>query len=290
MFDDVKIYGDRPVGRSLFVVCDSIYYRKFYKNLVRTYSENLTGFDGIHCHIIRNENDDVSFEFDGINQTISYEYISDVERAIEGFKFRKKHWGCIESKLVKEMLVFEAFRKSKLKTFLLKALLHASRPLRDKIIDALTPLNFINNSQLKVYYSVRRFLMPKDFFSNVKSLLIVDVDSYFPGKFDFSQIHGPSSLAIFRSGMWSNCMAGFVYFSFESIGASTSLSKINFLLSQIIRNQGFHWGVDQLALDLLARENMLFPIKDFSFSFKPISEEEPIFVSLKGEQKWEKLN
>lgn len=286
MFDQIKIYGDRPKGNCLFVTCDLIYFNKFYTKLSESYCINLVGFDSFHCHIICPEDKLAELKIKNIRPdcTISYEIANDAKKILQHLNFENCHWLNIKHKLVKEMLITESYRNSRIKSFLfgrIKSIPFFSDSLTNKI----SPLRFVNKTKLKTYYSLRRFLMPQSFFLDVNGLLMIDIDSHFQSPLDFIELDFSTSKAISRNGMWSKYLAGFVFFKFESLGKSLSLLTLNQLIINLIQSQGLHWGIDQIALDALEKHKLLGSIDTLKYSFS-YDNEDALFVSLKGPSKW----
>jgi|TARA_B110000977_G_scaffold182612_1_gene244411 hypothetical protein len=248
---------------------------------------NLSGFDSFHCHVICPETRISELKTNNLspNCTISYEIITDVKKVLHHLNCENYHWLNIKEKSIRAMLITEAYRNSRIKSFLFN-LVNRIPLFSDILIDKLSPLRYINETKFKTYYSLRRFLMPQSFFSHVKGLLITDIDSHFQFPLDFSELDSSSSQAISRNGMWSKFMAGFVFFKFESLGKSTSLFTLDELIIKLIQNQGLHWGIDQIALDSLGKRKLLSSINSIKHSFSSDYDEDTIFVSIKGPSKW----
>lgn len=283
MFNKIKIFGDKPSGNCLFVSCDLIYFQKFYSKIADSFIRNLSGFDSFHCHVICPEKkiNELKPNNANVNCTISYEIAEDAIEVLNNINFEKHHWLNIKDISIREMLLSESYRSSRVKSFLFGHL--KKFPLISK---KLSPVSYVNKTKLKTYYSLRRFLMSELFFSNITGLLVTDIDSHFQSSLDFKELDSGLSLAISRDDMWSKYMAGFVFFKFESTGRSSSLFTLNKTIANLINNQGLHWGIDQIALDILGDLNLLSSINSFKFSFSNEYDNDALFVSLKGPAKW----
>ncbi len=287
MFDNIPIYGSKPYGKCIFIACDYDYYCNFFQKLYQSIRLNFTNFDTLHCHIIG-----VREEWDRVIKdnliefcSFSFEDIDDVKLNLEQMIYDKKQWDNIISLDVKEMLLRESSRNSFIRRFLFRCI-KVNDSFYDYFINTFPPLTYLNDSKIKTYYSIRRFVMPSDFFMNTSCLLVIDVDSVFTSSINFNDLINHGTRAFTRENMWSKYLAGFVLFSFESKGNSLSLYTLKSLLVDILYRQGFHWGLDQVALDELSHQNLIVPLTDFPYSFKDDQSSDVIFVSYKGASKW----
>lgn len=279
----ITITGAKPQGRCIFVCCDYIYFSKFFEQLQLTIRKKFIDHDNIHCHVIANEQQQKIILKKQVPKdcTFSFENIDDVKIIINEKNYTYSDWKSIESIEVKKMLMQESARYSYLKKFLFYSLKFSPFILR-----LMPPITYINRTKLKTYYSLRRFLMPDYFFDKVTALLILDIDSVFNSEISFSKLIEEKSCALVRDDMWSKYLAGFVFFFFDKVGGSLSLSMLKELLLARLNKEGIHWGVDQLALDDLEKRQMIKPLISMKYSFKNEYDTGTVFVSLKGDSKW----
>jgi hypothetical protein len=288
MFDQVMIFGGRPQGKCIFISCDYIYFSRFFESLLSSVEKNIEGYDNVHCHIVANNHQHklILKNLSLSRCSFSFENVDEAKVILKNYRFEIDNWKKIDSIAVKTMLIDEFARNNATKRFAIK-LLKFNKKIFNAMIDLIPPITNINNSKLKTYYSVRRFLMPDNFFNDVTSLLIIDVDSRFNSKISFADLVSETSCALTRNDMWSKYLAGFVFFLFEGKGKSSSLSGLKVLLTDLLNYQGIHWGVDQLALDALEVRLLLKPLNSLKHSFNKSFDEDTVFVSLKGDSKWD---
>lgn len=278
MYDSITIYGTKPSGATIFACADLDYYDRFSKRLAESAIANINNTTKLHFHIIipSDKAIDAIKIFVSNRITYSWEFINNSQP----FEQYKNVNLIVATPQVKHMLAVE-YQKNIISKKIVVAAQEIDPPTSDDIV------KFVNENLIRTYYSIRRFLLPQAYFSEITGLLIVDIDSYFNNDIQIEALsHSGFSRAIHRKNSWSKYLAGVVYAHFEEQGKSQFLNILKTELVNIIRTNGLHWGVDQLALDSCAKYDLIRPLTEFTHSFKKTNDISIAFVSIKGIDKW----
>ena len=278
--DNQYEYTKLPTGKAIICACDQIYFDKFYLNLKNSFMENISAYDCLHVHIINPNSECIQTLSKENNEKLSFSWESSKNiRKINDIKISKSMLKSSLPRKIKAMLIEESMSGKPIFQKLMVLAYNAGLPWNYLISN-----NFLQKDQLRTYYALRRFIMPKTIFKNLTEILLIDIDSIFKKDF-YTLSHDEHSVkAIKRSEVsWSNYYAGIVMVRLDKKGI-LFISRLSKILKSYLKKNIFFWGMDQLAIDECASLNLIQPLNSDLMNFK--DNEEAKFISYKGDEKW----